>query len=67
MDVSFAGILSNIEDVARARLGKDGDDGVTVQDLCFSLQVGFCFRKAENSLALKGLLCLHGAPDVKRP
>jgi tRNA A37 threonylcarbamoyltransferase TsaD len=36
MDVSFAGILSNIEDVAKTKL-ESGE--CTVADLCYSLQV----------------------------
>ncbi|EKX49692.1 hypothetical protein GUITHDRAFT_157393 [Guillardia theta CCMP2712] len=35
MDVSFAGILSNIEDIAKEKLEKEE---CTVEDLCFSLQ-----------------------------
>ena len=36
MDVSFAGILSNIEDVAKTKL-ESGE--CSVADLCYSLQV----------------------------
>jgi N6-L-threonylcarbamoyladenine synthase len=36
MDVSFSGILTTIEQIAKERLGKD--DGVTQDALCYSLQ-----------------------------
>ena len=41
MDVSFAGILSNIEDVAKTKL-ESGE--CSVADLCYSLQVKAAFR-----------------------
>jgi len=37
MDVSFSGILSHIEQVARTRLNR-GPDPLTPEDLCYSLQ-----------------------------